>query len=249
MSLNWLRSQPYAVPLPVIVFFDLPHFLTALLFSDLIRYLVFSLVALLLLSGWLVQLTIREGFAALRHKRTYLLAFGVLAVLAFPFLLQYQPSVIATSTAEMRMVEQPNFLTGVVRRNMVFAEKEGCFYEPLGWADTQTLVYRKWCGGFYDQRNNYQWNSGITTPPLGYQVDSMQIAPYIGDLAKLKRDTCAYSSCVLPLLEKDYVHTWPPNPRYPDHFDDSVRSPDGKWIAFKAKYVYGPEDLLVISTP
>jgi hypothetical protein len=231
----------------VIVFFDLPHFVTALLFSDLTRYLLFSLVALLLLLVWFVQVAAREGLAALRCGRTYLLAMGALTVLVFPFLHQYQPAVIPAPTSEMRIVEQPNFLTGIVRRNMVSAEKYDCFYEPLGWADNQTLVYRKWCGGFYNQRNNYQWNSGTATLPLTYQVDTRQTVPYAGDLAMLKRDTCDYSSCVRPLLEKDYMHTWSPSPQYPAHFDDSVKSPDGKWIAFKAKYVYGPEDLLVIS--
>ena len=33
----------------------------------------------------------------------------------------------------------------------------------------------------------------------------------------------------------------------PGQYKDAFISPDGRWIAFTAEYVYGPEDLLVIS--
>ncbi len=52
-ALAGLRSMSIAVPLQWIIFFDAPHTAVALLFADPFRYLVFSLLALLLLLGWL----------------------------------------------------------------------------------------------------------------------------------------------------------------------------------------------------
>jgi len=51
--------------------------------------------------------------------------------------------------------------------------------------------------------------------------------------------------CVSPALaERTY---FPPLHYLPGHFEDPVISPDGRWIAFTARHVYGPEDLLIIS--
>jgi hypothetical protein len=37
-----------------------------------------------------------------------------------------------------------------------------------------------------------------------------------------------------------------PTPRYPEHFEDAVISPNEQWVVFTAEHLYGPEDLLVI---
>jgi hypothetical protein len=57
-------------------------------------------------------------------------------------------AVEAASGVEMRIVEQPGLLEGVIKRCQVMAEVRGCVYEPLGWVDARTLVYRKWCRGY-----------------------------------------------------------------------------------------------------
>ncbi len=245
-ALTGLHSMSIAVPLPWILFFDAPHTAVALLFADPSRYLIFSLLALLFLLGWLIQLVIDSRGNLSKLPQFYLLVLGIACVLAFPWLHPYEPAVRPARDAQLQMVEAPDFVMGVVRRSWVSAEIPGCAFETLGWADADTLVYRKWCGGFFDPNNHYAWKEGAPTPPRLYRADTKSDLPYTGDLTALARETCLYWSCVRPLLEKDYVHSSSPSARYPAVSNDSVVSPDGKWVAFRARHVYGPEDLLVI---
>jgi hypothetical protein len=243
-----LRSLSVDVPLPWIVLFDGPHTLVALLFADPLRYLVFSLLALLLFLGWLIQLAIHSRGNVSRLPQFYLLVLGVVCVLGFAWLHPYEPAVRPAHNAQLQMVEAPDWVMGVARRNQVSAEIPGCAFEALGWADAHTLVYRKWCGGFFDPNNHYAWKEGTPTPPRAYRVDTKSDLPYTGDLTALVRETCSYWSCVRPLLEKDSILSSSPSSRYPAIPNDSVVSPDGKWVAFRARHVYGPEDLLVVAT-
>ncbi len=245
-ALAGLRSMSVDVPLPWIIFFDGPHTLVALLFADPFRYVAFSLLALLLLLGWSMQSAIHLRGNVSRLPQFYLLVLGVVCVLGFAWLHPYEPAVRPARNAQLQMVEAPDWVMGVVRRNWVSAEIPGCAFEALGWADANTLVYRKWCGGFFDPDNHYAWKEGTPTPPRLYQVDTKTDLAYTGDLTALSRDTCSYWSCVRPLVDKDYLLSSSPSARYPAIPNDSVVSPDGKWIAFRARHVYGPEDLLVI---
>lgn len=243
----WARSFFGSMPLSVTVFFDMPNFAVAYLLSDMSRFLVLTLACLVLLFGWLIRTLRRAKPIARTSPGIVLPVIGFIFVALF-FLPPYQPAVQAAPSAEMSMVEQPDYLSGIVRRNMVIGEKPDCVYEVLGWADARSLVYRKWCGGYYDAQNNYQWKQGQPSSPLTYRVDTRERVSYSGDTGALARTTCNYSECILPRLARDYVHTWSPVQFYPASFDDSVISPGGRWVAFKAKYTYGPEDLLVIAT-
>jgi len=108
--------------------------------------------------------------------------------------------------------------------------------------DTQTLVYRKWCGGYYTEEG---WQPGTPQPPQAYHLDTNGVSPFDGDLDALSDETCVPGVCVSPALaeKKDF----PPLHYLPGHFEDPIISPDGRWIAFTARHVYGPEDLLIIS--
>ena len=245
-ALAGLRAMSVAVPLPWIVFFDGPNTAVAMLFADLTRYMVFSLLAVLLLTGALIRLAIRSRQHVVRIAQFYLLVLGIGCVLGFAWLHQYEPAVRPAPNAQLQMVQAPDLLTGIVRRNQASAEIPGCAFEVLGWADADSLVYREWCGGFYDPSNHYAWKEGAPAAPRAYRVGTKTDLPYAGDLKALSRETCGYASCVRPLLDKDYVHTFSRSPRYPTVPDDSVLSPDGKWVTFRAKHVYGPEDLLII---
>jgi hypothetical protein len=118
----------------------------------------------------------------------------------------------------------------------------GCQYEPLGWADAQTLVYRQWCGGHYDKMG--VWHPGDSQPPQAYHLDSDEVSPYDGDLDTISRETCLPSLCVLPALAKREPFE---QGYHPGQYEDALISPDDRWVAFAAEHIYGPEDLLVIS--
>jgi len=139
-------------------------------------------------------------------------------------------------------VEQPGLIEGAVRSCQAAAEISGCQYEPLGWADAQTLVYRRWCGSHYDQTGG--WHPGVSQSPWAYHLDTDEVLPFDGDVDALSQETCATSKCVLPalaergLFEQGY---------HPGEYGDAFVSSDGHWVAFTAEHIYGPEDLLVIS--
>ena len=217
-------------------------FLSQWLLSDMTRYVTISLAALILTSAALIWLMVHERRWIWRRGRLYLLLVALTSVLAFPFVMRYQPAVEAAPGVELRIVEKPGLLEGVVKRCQVMAEVRGCVYEPLGWADARTLVYRKWCKGYYTEEG---WEPLAPQLPQAYHLDTNGVSPFDGDLDALSDKTCAPSVCVSPALAERTC--FPPLHYLPGHFEDPVISPDGRWVAFTACHIYGPEDLLVIS--
>jgi len=211
------------------------------LLSDMTRYVTISLAALTLSSTALIWLLIRERSQVWQRGHFYVLLIALAAVLAFPFVMRYQPAVEAASGVEMHMVERPGLLEGAVKRCQVRAQVRRCLYEPLGWADAQTLVYRKWCGGHYTAEGWYPNSPG---DPLAYHLATDAVAPFLGAPNVLSYETCNPAVCVSPALAgRKY---FPPLHYLPGHFEDPIVSPDGGWVAFTARHVYGPEDLLII---
>jgi hypothetical protein len=68
--------------------------------------------------------------------------------------------------------------------------------------------------------------------------------PFEADLDALTRETCAPSVCVLPALAKREPFE---QGYHPGQYEDALISPDGRWVAFTAEHIYGPEDLLITS--
>ena len=138
-------------------------FLSTLLLSDLTRYVSLSLAALTLALAALTWLAAQERGRVWQHGRFYVLLAACASVLAFPFLMRYRPAVQSTPGVELRLVDEPGLLEGVVKSCQATAEVPGCQYEPLGWADAQTLIYRKWCGSHYNKMGI--WHPGDPQPP------------------------------------------------------------------------------------
>jgi hypothetical protein len=219
---------------------ELPAYLFFTFLSSLPRYLGLSLAALLLLSTGVALVFARERGRAWRCKRLYLPVLGLLAVLVFPFLMRYQPAAQAALGVELRHIDAPGLLAGTVKTCQVAVEMNECRYEPLGWADAQTFVYRQWRGGRYQ---NGEWHPGTADGPLAYYLDVDMVAPFEGNPNTLVYQPCASASCVEPgLREKRPIH-------FVGHYPTSLASPDGQWVAFTARHTYGPEDLFVIAFP
>jgi hypothetical protein len=216
-------------------------FLSAWLLSTMARYVTISLVALVLSSTALIRLIMQERRQIWRCEHFYASLIAFAGVLAFPLLMRYQPAVRAAPGVELRLVERPGPIEGAVRDCQAAAEVRGCQYEPLGWADAQTLVYRQWCDGRYEMG---VWHPGDSRPPQAYHLDTDEVTPFEADLDALTRETCAPSICVLPALAKR--EPFEPG-YYPGRYEDALISPNGRWVAFTAEHVYGPEDLIVTS--
>ncbi len=242
LAASWLLYQLFPAASSLGLWVYLPAFLTEILLSDVTRYLIVSLAALALTSVALIWLVARERGQVWRRKRLYALLVVLAAVLVFPLLMRYRPAVEAAPGVELRVVERPGLLAGAVRMCQAGAEVRGCQYEPLGWADSQTLVYRKWCGGYYTVEGDR--HAGIPGAPQAYHLDSGAVAPFEGDVAALLREPCSRSTCVYSGLAEMY----PGGGYFPGQYETPLLSPDGRWVAFTAAHVYGPEDLLVLST-
>lgn len=217
-------------------------FLSAWLLSDMARYMAISLIALISSLAALIWLIMQERRQFWRRGHFYTSLVALVGVLAFPLLMHYRPVVRAAPGVELRLVERPGLMEGAVRSCQAAAEVQGCQYEPLGWADAQMLVYRKWCGGHYDKMGI--WHPGDSQPPQAYHLDTDEVSPYDGDLDTISRETCLPSVCVLPALAKREPFE---QGYHPGQYEDALISPDGHWVAFTAEHIYGPEDILVIS--
>lgn len=227
-----------------------PYFYAASLFSRMEQYLTFSAAALVLGLAALAWLVAAERRAALRRARFWALTLALAVVVSLPFLVSYEPAVQAAPGWTLQMVERPGRLDGVVRTCGAIMEVRGCQYEPLGWADEETLVYRKWCGGQFrvDVANaRSEWDPGTAGPLLAYSVVTGRVAPFEGGEASLHRRTCDPGQCVTPGLTVQ--GGFPPPGYFSGHFADPLLSPDDRRVAFTARHVYGPEDLLVLGKP
>ncbi|MDY6877742.1 MAG: hypothetical protein SWK90_16290 [Chloroflexota bacterium] len=217
------------------------RFLSTSLLSDMTRYVVLSLATLTLTLAALTWLAAQERRQVWRRGCFYVLLAACASVLIFPLPMRYQPVVKAAPGVELRVVDEPGLLEGVVKSCQAAAEVRECQYEPLGWADAQTLVYRQWCGGRYEMD---VWHPGDSQPPQAYHLDSGRVSDFHGGLAALSRETCAPAACVRPALAPRRLYE---QGYYPGRYEEAVISPDGHWVAFTAEHIYGPEDLLVIS--
>jgi hypothetical protein len=219
---------------------ELPPYLFFRFLSSLPRYLGLSLAALLLSSLSTASALIRERGFAWRSARLYLGLLGVLAVLAFPFWMHYQPAAEPLPGVELRQVDPPSLLHGVVKQAQVAVERSEYQYEPLGWADAHTVVYRLWRGGRYEEE---QWVPGDVQGLYAYDLDTAEVGPFVGDPETVIREFCTRAECVEPRLAAG------PPPYFPGHYATTLLSPDGRWAAFTVRHTYGPEDLLVMSLP
>jgi hypothetical protein len=123
----------------------------------------------------------------------------------------------------------------------VWAEVEGrCQYEPIGWADGQTLVYRKWCDGDYTAED---WHPGRPGAPMLYDLRTGKTGASLID-KEPSYERCDPAQCVVAALaEKQEFRLG----YLPGYYGDAIVSPDERWVAFTARHVFGPADLLVVS--
>ncbi len=223
-----------------------PHFFASLLLADLSRYVVISAAALVAAIAAATLLVLHHRSHVWRRPAFYLCLAAVAGVLALPLAAGvYQPAVQTAPGAALRQVERPGWLAGVVKQLQAGAEVRPLVYEPLGWADEQALVYRTWRGAGYDRTG--AWQDGAPGPAMAYDLVAGASRPWDGALDGLYRTPCPNGACVRPLLTKTYQ----PADRlyFAGHYAEVLPSPDGRWYAFVAQHVYGPEDLVLVGRP
>ncbi len=243
------RPVPRLQALFTAIFLFVPYLNAAQVLSQTGRYLAFSRAAVLLGLAALIWLIAAERRRALCRARFWFLLSALASVVGAPFLFRYRPAVDAAPGWVLRLVEAPGLEEGFVRACQAAAEVRGCQYEPLGWADAETLVYRRWCGGRFqtDLANvRSEWDPGVPGTPLAYSVGTGRIVPFEGNLGALRRQTCSPNRCVTPGLVVQAG--FPPPGYFSGQFGEPLLSPDGRRVAFTARHVYGPEDLLILES-
>lgn len=223
---------------------SVPYVLTALLFSDVVRYISVSAVALGLIAVGVAWSVRREGELASGRLPLYVLVIALVPVVAFPLMLRsipYQPPVEPDPGVEMDVVVRSRWPFGTVRTCQAIAGVATHQYEPLGWLDEETLVYRVWRGGTYG-RDAWRSQPGSPGAPLAYHLPDGAITRFRGDLSDLHGATCDPAACAEPALADVLSY-------HPGRFEEPIVSPHGGWIAFTAWGFDRPEDLLVMSLP
>jgi hypothetical protein len=225
---------PSAAPLYLM---ELPAYFFFWLLSSLPRYLALNAAVLSTSIAALTLVCIRLRGCAWRSARFYLSLLGIVAVLALPLWMHYRPAAEPLPGVELRQVDPPGLLQGVVKWAQVAVEQSEVQYEPLGWTDAQTLVYRLWRGGHYEGEN---WVPGGSQGLYAYNTVTARVTAFSEDPETIVREFCARAECVKPRLSDG------PAPYFPGHYATTLLSPDGRWAAFTVRHTYGPEDLLVM---
>ena len=232
-----VRLFPGAAPVYLL---ELPSYLWFRYVSSMPRYLGHSLATLSLSLLGAALVLVRGRRSAWQAGRLYLPLLGILAVLAFPLWMHYRPAAEPLPGVEVRQVDPPGLLEGAVKQAQVAVEQSEVQYEPLGWADEQTFVYRLWRGGRYEGE---EWQPGTVQGLYAYDLQTAAVTPFAGDPETVTRAFCTRTSCVEPCLSAG------PPPYFPGHYATTLLSPDGRWAAFTVRHTYGPEDLLVLALP
>lgn len=205
------------------------YLVNVVFFSDTTIYLLVSIASFAL------------GIAALiwghsrRLARLMSLAIIVLVV-TFPFVYRYAPPVSAAPGYKMYVATQPDILGGIVKRSQVITEKRPCEYRLLGWDENSQLYYQATC----DIEIQF-WRYSITPAVRNEQVSNVP-----ADLAQVMIS----KQTVLTMVRADSVR--------PAQYESTTRplhvqsegcmSPDGRWTAVVTRHIYGPEDVVILTT-
>jgi hypothetical protein len=193
-------------------------------FGNLYTYILATLASLAA-----VFMALARGWSH-RVFRVWLLLV-MSAIVAFPFLLRYQPSLVASSGYRMQWVTDPGFLGGVVKTSQDFVEKKPCEYELLGWS--------------VDNRLYYQAECGAETQIWQYPTESGRHMQVESDLPSLNRSTVPDSTALRMVRGRFPAHGYEVDPHLLK--SEGVVSPDGQWVAIVTQYVYGTQDVIVLT--
>ena len=192
-----------------------------LLFSNPVVYWVASaLVLSLAMLAWTWGHPDRVGRVAL--------LLMVLAVVAMPLVRHYRPAVAPQPGATMRVLTLPGVWESPSKAIGVGAEVRRCAYALRGWDDDGNLYYTETCS-----QRVYEWRYTPATDtrtrltvslPKDIHLQTVSL-PTDRVMARLSNDETLLITVCEPVL----------------------RSPDGAWDAFVSRYIYGPEDVVVVA--
>lgn len=180
------------------------------------------------IASGLVLLLIAAAFVFAKPGRLAVAALAAvaLAIVGGGVFQRYQPAVAAQPGVTMRVPTMPGWWASPAKRFRVGAEIRRCDYTLEGWDRFGGLLYVETCGA-----RQRRWR---------YEPADDTLAPSgaVGDVSaeQVDRPTDRIAAAI------------PGDPRLSLSVRTPVlRSPDGRWDAFIARHVYGPEDVIVVA--
>ena len=200
-------------------------------------YLILPLFWGLLLGIGLILTALLERSP--RRFTRIMLALALLAILAIPWTCRYWPAVVAAPGYEMRWPTQPDDLLGNVgKRSQAFWETRTCDYSVLGWDVEGVLYYEEACEG----RAPQVWAYNPDQDSYPHQVDPAPVDLFQEAISRSSiLERVCWSADVCPSDDEPMV-------RRVAVRVDGMASPDGRWVAVVVRHIYGPEDVIVLSS-
>lgn len=148
--------------------------------------------------------------------------------------LHYQPALSAAPGYEMLFVTKPSLWENPIRVWQRFTEQRPCEYQILGWGADNRLYYKAVCS-----TETQVWGYApyqAPNPTASVPNELIQNTLSKGNVLDLVRADGVrpreYEPVTRPLLLKS----------------EGYLSPDGRWIAIVTQHVYGPQDIVVLTS-
>jgi hypothetical protein len=210
---------------------------TSFILGQPIIYYIANLTVIGLVCAILVRLLTQQRKQAWRDWSLYFSICATIVVVIIPLAFPIRNHMLSRPGVQLIPIDPPSYWNRAPTWMQFAWEMQGnCVYEPLGWIEMQSLVYRKICG---IRRDDGRQGLAIALPLHIYRLDTGQTRSFNGDIARLYRKPCNVSVCVEPYLADRYVAL--------SSLEEGLRSPDGKWVAFVYGSVIKPEEIFVIA--
>ena len=220
-----------AIAFPLLGMLSFPHIYSYIILTPAIFYSVLLVGSAAMLLSW---------FLTTRRQIRALLLIGILAMIIYwshpPF--HYRPPLEPAPGHTLRVPTQPHTLFQRMQWGFLVEWDEvtpRCQYTLLGWGKPAVLYYQEDCG----EEDIQVWRFDVANDSLPQSTSHPPAS------LELDQDTLAIS----------YVRSgaYPPSAEEPTRRlifrRPWLRSPDTRWVAAVARRVYGPEDIIIVSTP
>lgn len=210
----------------------LPFFYLMAAYTDPARYVAINLAVLLVVFSALI-------WARPRWIAMAWLAASIVVIVAYPLTLgSYQPALSAAPGLRAVVPTQPVLLMDSVARQAEAAvETRSCTYHLLGWGGDGAFYYQSACG---DVRSLW-----AAAPVAGSRPVRIAAAPAgLAGQAVSKDEALAAVRVpgVRPAGDEPSVRA------LMLVGGEALRSPDGRWLAVVSQHIYGPQDVLLITS-
>lgn len=156
------------------------------------------------------------------------------AIVAGPWVFRYHPAVAAAPGYRMLVPTQPGPLEGVAKRAQDFMDMVPCRHTLLGWDSEEVLYYRE---------------ESMAQPS--------RIWAFAPGREQQPREVVAAPSDLVADGEQPSVLEWVrSSTSRPEHESNDrriklrgsgLRSPSGRWVAAITQWIYGPQDVILLS--